>query len=343
MQTTIDHTGNYITETDEPPVPTLTQRAVAELSEFNSQIASLQPYGELTVAADGIGRVEEAHKAVKRLNAAIEKKRKELKAGALEYGRTVDSIAKQLTSAVDAIEGKLGAERERYEAEREAEKKAKEAEKQAVIQARIDQCTAEGIPVVIEKVSLPEEEFLWWFATEKKAAEKRREGQSRAGQLAALGFIEPPETLAKLSPEAWASWLDEAQRKHAAAQARIEEERRQAAEFEAQQLKEREALAAKLKEEQEELRKQRLELERQQKEIAALKAEEQRKAAELERKRREDAAKPELERMQALLESLKDAANIHLRTDMPWWAPEFVTRLSQFAQMMEDFVREGEQ
>ena len=107
---------------------TLTQRAIGELTEFNEMIQVVIPYGQLTVAEDGIGKVEEAHKAVKRLNSNIEKKRKELKSGALEYGRAVDSIAKQLSEQVDAIEVKLKAERDAFDAIEKAEKLAKEAE-----------------------------------------------------------------------------------------------------------------------------------------------------------------------------------------------------------------------
>jgi peptidoglycan hydrolase CwlO-like protein len=105
----------------------MTERAIGELTEFNEMIQVVIPYGQLTVAEDGIGKVEEAHKAVKRLSASIEKKRKELKAGALEYGRTVDSIAKQLSEKVDGIEVKLKAEREAFDAIEKAEKAEKEA------------------------------------------------------------------------------------------------------------------------------------------------------------------------------------------------------------------------
>ena len=306
MQTTIDHTGNYVAITDEPAVPTLTQRAVAELSEFNGQISSLQPYGELTVAADGIGKVEEAHKAVKRLNAAIEKKRKELKAGALEYGRTVDSIAKQLSSAVDAIEGKLGAERERWEAEREAEKREKDAEKLAEKQRRIDAMQFAGIPVDLAAAELPEDEWHWWLSTNKRKADELRE--------------------------------------------KVEEERRAAEEFAKQQRAERDALAAKLKAEQEELSRQREKIAAEREELRQAQIREQREKANREsellekrraeeRKRREDAAKPELERLQITIDAMK-LPDEHWQP-LPWWAPEFVTRFNQFAEMMENFVKEG--
>ena len=127
-RTTIDHSGIYEQEEQmQTQELTMTGRAVQELSTFNSLIETVIPYGELTVADDGIGKVEEAHKAVKRLSASIEKKRKELKADALEYGRTVDSIAKQLTEKVDGVESKLKAERDAFDAVEKAEKAAKDA------------------------------------------------------------------------------------------------------------------------------------------------------------------------------------------------------------------------
>lgn len=323
---------------------TLTDRAVAELSEFNALIENVQPYADLTVAEDGIGKVEEAHKAVKRLNASIEKKRKELKAGALEYGRTVDSIAKQLTAAVDKIEGKLGAEREAFEAVKDAERKAKEAEKLAAIQKRIDRCQEIGVAFVLTELqSMADDDFEWWFAGKKKDAEKRKLGIQRSSVLNDYGFTEAAEKLADMTDQAWHAMLQEAIRQREELAARIAAEAEHARQFEEQQRKEREQLAAKLKAEQEELNRQRAELQKQQDEIAATLREAQEKRRAEERKRREDAAKPELERLQiVILEFRERMTRSFDGKQLPWWAPEFVTRFNQFAQVMENFVREGE-
>lgn len=82
---------------------------------------------------------------------AIEGRRKELKADALEYGRQVDSVAKQLTSIVESIEdplrwkkaaadeakAKAKAERERVERERvEAELRAEREAQEAIAKAQ---------------------------------------------------------------------------------------------------------------------------------------------------------------------------------------------------------------
>ena len=166
----------------------MTDRAVQELSTFNDMISAVLPYGELTVAVDGIGKVEEAHKAVKKLNSSIEKKRVELKADALKYGKTVDSIAKQLSEKVDGIESKLKSERDAFDAVEKAEKAAKEAAKQAAKQKRLDDMVAFGIPVDLAAADLPEEEWMWWLSKAKKQvaelteriAEERRQAEAFA-------------------------------------------------------------------------------------------------------------------------------------------------------------------
>ena len=56
----------------------------------------------------------------------VEKRRKELKQDALEYGRLVDSTAKQITERLEAIEGPLKANKEQIDAENERIKREKE-------------------------------------------------------------------------------------------------------------------------------------------------------------------------------------------------------------------------
>ena len=56
----------------------LTSQAVSALQAYEPQIDMILSYADLTVAADGISKVEEAHKAVKRLRVDLEKKKKEL-------------------------------------------------------------------------------------------------------------------------------------------------------------------------------------------------------------------------------------------------------------------------
>lgn len=201
-RTTIDHSGIYEQEEQmQTQELTMTGRAVQELSTFNSLIETVIPYGDLTVADDGIGKVEEAHKAVKRLSASIEKKRKELKADALEYGRTVDSIAKQLTEKVDGVESKLKAERDAFDAVEKAEKAAKEAAKMAAKQARINEMVANGIALDWVAAELPEEEWMWWLSKAKKEAAAIIEEKRIAEEFAAKQRKEREELAAKMRAE----------------------------------------------------------------------------------------------------------------------------------------------
>ena len=56
----------------------------------------------------------------------VEKRRKELKQGAVDYGRLVDSTAKAITERLEAIEGPLKANKEQIDAENERIRKEKE-------------------------------------------------------------------------------------------------------------------------------------------------------------------------------------------------------------------------
>jgi len=316
---------------------TMTQRAVEELSTFNGMIATVIPYGELTVAEDGIGKVEEAHKAVKRLSASIEKKRKELKADALEYGRTVDSIAKQLNEKVDCIEAKLKAERDAHDAVEKAEKAAKEAAKQAAKQARINEMVANGIAIDWVAAEMPDEDWMFWFANAKRQAAAIAEEKRIAEEFEAKQRKEREELAAKIQAE------HEAESKRQAEELRI-----RAAEIERQRLadeavltEQRKAMEAKLAEErmameaekealrqqQEELRKAELARQAEVERLAAIerqaaeaKAKSEREAAEAARL---EALKPEIEKAQGFAECLvTDAMDSLQRLGNPAWGDD---------------------
>ena len=65
------------------------QQALAEFDESRAMIATVKEYGKFTLAVDGIGKVEEAHKQVKRLRIDITKRGKELRDGATKYSRAL--------------------------------------------------------------------------------------------------------------------------------------------------------------------------------------------------------------------------------------------------------------
>tara|TARA_R110000868_G_scaffold296861_3_gene557222 strand:- start:1581 stop:2525 length:945 start_codon:yes stop_codon:yes gene_type:complete len=304
---------------------TLTQRAVGELTEFNELIAVVIPYGELTVMFDGIGKVEEAHKAVKRLNSNIEKKRKELKSGALEYGRAVDSIAKQLSEQVDAIEVKLKAERDAFDAIEKAEKAAKEAEKAAKKQGRVNEMVAAGIAVDWAAVELSDEEWMWWLSKAKSQAAVLLEEKLKAEAFAEQQRNERDELAAKMQAEA------DHERKLQAEELRIRAE-----EMEIQRVQDAARMAAErrqLEAEREELRRKLWWV------IRRAEVEEAEAKRVEETKRREDAAKPELERLEAAINKMESCCDLK---PFPWWYPELGLRFERFADSMRDFVREGE-
>ena len=285
---------------------TMTQRAVEELSTFNDLIATVIPYGELTVAEDGIGKVEEAHKAVKRLHADIEKKREELKEDSLKYGRTVDSIATQLKSKVKEVEAKLKAERDAHDAVEKAEKAAKEAAKQAAKQARINEMVANGITIDWVAAEMPEEEWMWWLSKAKKEAAAIAEEKRIAEEFEAKQRKEREELAAKLQAE------HEAETKRQAEELRI-----RAAEIEKQRLADEAVMA----EQRKAMEAEKAELFRQQQEL--------RKAAEAKDKAEREAAqaarlealKPEIEKAQGFAECMiTDAQDSLIRMGNPEWA-----------------------
>ena len=305
---------------------TMTQRAVEELSTFNGMIATVIHYGELTVAEDGIGKVEEAHKAVKRLHADIEKKREELKEDSLKYGRTVDSIATQLKSKVKEVEAKLKAERDTHDAVEKAEKAAKEAAKQAAKQARINEMVANGIAIDWVAAEMPDEDWMFWFANAKRQAAAIAEEKRIAEEFEAKQRKEREELAAKLQAE----HEDETKRQ-------AEELRIRAAEIEKQRLadeavlaEQRKAMEAEreaLRQQQEELRKAELARQAEAERLAAI----ERQAAEAKAKAEREAAqaarlealKPEIEKAQGFAECLvTDAMDSLQRLGNPAWGDD---------------------
>ena len=227
--------------------------ALAQFDESAQAIAGVKEYAAFTVAVDGIGKVHEARMQLRRLRTGIEKRRKELKEGALAYGRAVDGEAKRLTAEIEPIEEKLEAEEKAYEAEREAEKKAKERIKQMRLQQRLNDLGHAGVVVtdVASVEAMDETEFRFFLMRESSKAEQRRkeEEQARreAEEFAAQQRKEREELAAKLAQvEAEKKELQRQQ-----AEARRQEDERRAAELKAQQEAERKAREAALAPERE--------------------------------------------------------------------------------------------
>jgi len=287
------------------------ETALAHFREPEAAIASVKEYGEFTVAKDGIGKVSEARKQLKRLRIDIEKRRKELNEGALTYQRTVNAEAKRLTALVEPIESKLSAEEDSYEEQKRKEREAKEAEKRAALTARLNRLGQSGVAVtdVAAVEAMDDASFEFFLLSESRKAEERRQEADR--------------------------------------------QRLEAEEFLAQQRREREELAAKMAAERAQIEAERAELRRQQEEMqreqmAKRREEEQRirEAAEAERKAaeeaREAAAKPELEKLEMVLQSMSTAGvAMCTELDRPWWGIQLGTMFDALAAGMRSYVRNG--
>jgi len=97
----------------------------------------------------GFQIVHEARMVVKNHRVAVEKKRKDLKAGALEFGRKVDSEAKRITCLLEPIETHLGREEAKVTDEKErirTQKILDEQERVAGIRAKIQAIRERGEP-----------------------------------------------------------------------------------------------------------------------------------------------------------------------------------------------------
>ena len=187
----------------------MTETAVARFEAKQAELTVLKTYAALTLADHGIGKVEEAHKAVKRAETEIEKDRVELKSPSLEFGRMVDAKAKELQAILDPIEKHLKAQRDIHDAEKIREKLAKEVAKAAVLNERVQRMSAAGIPVTYLTVidSMTPDEFEFFFAKEssivaeaKAEAELQQKIAIRTARMEALGVACPsPEQIGTLS------------------------------------------------------------------------------------------------------------------------------------------------
>lgn len=289
----------------------LTSQALAQFSDDERAIAMVQEYGSLTVAVDGIGKVTEARKQVKRLRVGIEKRRKELNEDALSYQRTVNGEANRLKGLIEPIEAKLQAEEDNYEEERRKEREAKEAEKRAALNARLNRLGQAGVAVtdVASIETMDGASFEFHLLTESRKAEERR-------QEAEKQRLEAEEFAAQQRKE-----REELAAKMAAERAAIEAER---AELRRQQEELQQAQAAKRREEEQRMREA---------------AEAERKAAA---EAREAAAKPELEKLARVLAAMAKAAGEETEAlGRPWWTSTLRVQFETMSKAMASLVKGG--
>ena len=161
-------------------------QALAEFDEPKQAIAMVKSYGTLTLADDGIGKVEQAHKQVKRLRIDIDSRRKSLNEGALTYQRTINAEAKRLTEEIEPIENALSSQRKIHDEILMKEQQEKHAAKRKVLTDRIERlaqagCIA-GDVAAIEQMS--DDEFSLHSMREAAKAEAIRIEQEAARKAA---------------------------------------------------------------------------------------------------------------------------------------------------------------
>lgn len=105
-----------------------TSTQVIDYPVTDKAIADLRAqYKDLVVTNNSEWKaVSSALSVVRGLRVSVEKRRKELKADALEYGRKVDAEAKRITTLIEEIEDPLAAQKQAYEEEKERIRQEKE-------------------------------------------------------------------------------------------------------------------------------------------------------------------------------------------------------------------------
>ncbi len=180
---------------------TKTAKPIVEYNVSDAAIETLRAkFAGLTAATPaGYKLVTAAIGEVRSLRVAVEKKRKELKADALEFGRKVDSEAKRITAALESVEeplkiekAKIDDEKARIEAERVADERRKIEAEEARVRAereaaeaaereriRLEQ-QAENDRLAAERARLAEERAA--LEAERKAIAEKAAADAKAAQ-----------------------------------------------------------------------------------------------------------------------------------------------------------------
>ncbi len=273
----IHTTGSASDESDAPLVKY--EVTVDQIRQWGEKYSGLE-----ATTREGYEDVRLAIGMLRTTRVGIEKRRVDLKRDALEYGRRVDSVAKQLTTEIETIEDGLKAKKAAVDDERERIKREKEAAEKTAVEAKI-------------KAEHEAEEAR--LRAEREAEEARLAAAREAQRVEAERLAAERAAIERERAEA------EAKRQETDEQARREreaEERRLAAER-AQLEAERRAYeeARREAEHQEQLRQERIRAESE----AKARAERERVEAE-EARVREEERKAELARR---LEALKPDAD----------------------------------
>ena len=290
-------------------------QALAEFDEPKQAIAMVKSYGTLTLADDGIGKVEQAHKQVKRLRIDIDSRRKSLNEGALTYQRAINAEAKRLTEEIEPIENALSGQRKIHDEIVMKEQQEKHAAKRKVLTDRIERlaqagCIA-GDVAAIEQMS--DDEFSLHSMREAAKAEAIRIEQEAARKAAEDIEIERLAEIKRQSEELRIRQAElDADRKAMAAEREAIEQQRAEVKRQQQEIQ-REAERKAEDERQQVLAERRAEDAR----LAKIAAEQK----EVARLARLEALKPEIEKAETFANRLMVHAVEILRVmDQPHWS-----------------------
>lgn len=226
----------------------------------------------------------------KEVIAAVRARRKENKAGILEWGRKVDAAAVKILTPLEAIKDHLEKEEMRVAAEKEAEAEVKRQAAQAVLQGRIDKITAVGGVVNVSLFTVLNDKAFGLYL--KEATEAHIAAQHVRDQAEAAARERAAKDAREAKDRAEADRLEKKAKDEEAAKAIADEQARQ------------DAAAAEQKVRQAELDKQAAELKARQAKLDADKAESERLAREekirvdaAEQARKDAEAKAEREKL----------------------------------------------
>lgn len=152
---------------------------------------------------------------LKKIRGAIEKRRKELKADSLEFGRRVDAVAKHLTAELDSIAAPLQAAKDAADRTAEEERKRleeqarleREAKERAAREAEEERLRQERLKLDEERRRLEQEaekirqENARLLAEREKLEQQQRERERQEREATAPSWPVEPEPLRTFPPE----------------------------------------------------------------------------------------------------------------------------------------------
>jgi len=267
----------------------LTDVAIREMSDLYMDlcVANTKDKGELAA-------VHNARMVVKSHRIAVEKKRKELKADALEWGNVVDGEARRIQGLIKPIETHLEAEENKVKEEQGRIKREEEERVRNQVQERVDGLLSWNCVVpFIEAATMTADEYSQVLNAAKEKYESAKkieaEAEEKRKEEAALlekQRVEQEETAAKLRAEADRLEAEEARRRKEAEAERQEIER------------DRQKIESDRKSIQDAEDKKRMEADA--REVAERELIEKQKKEEFEKEKLELAEKREAERLYAL-------------------------------------------